>query len=425
VRISPTRSAVLLVTAAALPLGLAGPGSASHDGDTRRCFGAPATIEGTAGDDVIRGTERHDVIVGMGGDDEIYGLGGIDFLCGGSGNDLSFGGDRFDLMAGGDGDDESDGGGGPDYLIEDHDPFSIGDPGFDEGADSYSGGPGDDLVADDGGSDSLDGGPGNDTFFGLFSLDPVVIDLPHGTAVTFAERNVLSGFENALGSMAPDVIVGTDAPNLLSGVFGPDVVLGAGGPDLIMSEVDGGVLVGGDGGPDAVFAIVSQVVEADLGAGTLGGPGGQDRLVGIEDFIGTWDADTIAGSGEANRLYGNGGDDVLTGDAGDDVIRGDWPLEPWIDVGEWKVPFRARGEDVLVGGDGTDELDGGPRRDMCTSGERLRGCESGSDAPEGRPEEPEWAWRPPAPLRSWLLSMIAADSRAEVRPPVWTPDGLR
>ncbi|CAG0992925.1 hypothetical protein GPROT1_03181, partial [Gammaproteobacteria bacterium] len=67
------------------------------------CFGLPATVIGTDGNDVLNGSPRDDVIVGLGGNDVINGLGGNDVICGGDGNDILAGGagnDRLDAGAG-------------------------------------------------------------------------------------------------------------------------------------------------------------------------------------------------------------------------------------------------------------------------------------------------------------------------------------
>ena len=56
------------------------------------CLGLPATIIGTAGNDILNGTPGDDVIMGLGGDDTISGLGGNDTICGGDGNDYCNGG---------------------------------------------------------------------------------------------------------------------------------------------------------------------------------------------------------------------------------------------------------------------------------------------------------------------------------------------
>lgn len=49
--------------------------AASASGATATCYGQPATIVGTDGDDILRGTRGHDVIAGMAGDDVIRGDG--------------------------------------------------------------------------------------------------------------------------------------------------------------------------------------------------------------------------------------------------------------------------------------------------------------------------------------------------------------
>ena len=80
------------------------------------CFGLPATIVGTGGDDVLVGTAGPDVISGLGGNDIIRGLGGDDRICGGNGDDLLAGGGGDDQLRGGDGADTLLGRWGDDFL---------------------------------------------------------------------------------------------------------------------------------------------------------------------------------------------------------------------------------------------------------------------------------------------------------------------
>ena len=89
VRLGIALSATAL--AAGLLVGVHAPASA---GSARgpSCFGAPATIVGTAKSDLLRGTSGRDVIVGRKGADRVYGRGGADLLCGGPGDDLLDGG---------------------------------------------------------------------------------------------------------------------------------------------------------------------------------------------------------------------------------------------------------------------------------------------------------------------------------------------
>ena len=62
--------------------------------------GAPCTIEGTSGADVLKGTRKTDVICGLGGNDVIKGKGAGDIIRGGQGNDRLVGGDGIDVLDG-------------------------------------------------------------------------------------------------------------------------------------------------------------------------------------------------------------------------------------------------------------------------------------------------------------------------------------
>lgn len=78
--------------------------------------GAPCTIRGTAGDDVLRGTPQADVICGLGGDDTIRAGGGHDTVLAGPGDDRVFGGRGGDRLLGGAGGDLLKGGPGRDAI---------------------------------------------------------------------------------------------------------------------------------------------------------------------------------------------------------------------------------------------------------------------------------------------------------------------
>jgi hypothetical protein len=108
------------------------------------CNGQPATIVGTAGDDILRGTAGRDVIVGLGGDDIIEGLAGHDIICGGPGNDLIRSGWGNDIVFGG------------------------------VGRDTLRGARGNDLLNGGNGRDRLEGGLGADTLIGGAHLDTLV-----------------------------------------------------------------------------------------------------------------------------------------------------------------------------------------------------------------------------------------------------------
>ena len=80
------------------------------------CAGLPATIVGTAGDDVLEGTPGDDVIVGLDGADTIRGGGGSDHICGGKKDDTIEGGAGDDILLGGRGRDHLVPGVGADII---------------------------------------------------------------------------------------------------------------------------------------------------------------------------------------------------------------------------------------------------------------------------------------------------------------------
>jgi Ca2+-binding RTX toxin-like protein len=130
-----------MATAASLCALVAVPFTADGAAAAPQCFGQPATIVGTPGDDVIRGTAGADVIVARGGDDVIHGLSGNDRICAGPGDDVVRAGVGGDWVSGGPGNDLLGGYWGDDKLF---------------------GMAGDDKVLGHDGDDRLDGGPGTD-----------------------------------------------------------------------------------------------------------------------------------------------------------------------------------------------------------------------------------------------------------------------
>ena len=107
-----------------------GDGTSPEQSETT-CFGEPATIVGTPGNDNLIGTANNDVIVGLAGDDFIDGLGRDDKLCGGDGDDRLFGKEGDDELSGGAGNDLLNGGTDDDNDSDNCD----GGPGVDEADD--------------------------------------------------------------------------------------------------------------------------------------------------------------------------------------------------------------------------------------------------------------------------------------------------
>jgi Ca2+-binding RTX toxin-like protein len=144
---------------------------------TPTCVGRPATMVGTARDDVLTGTAGRDVIVAGRGNDTISGLGGNDRLCAQAGNDTIRGGAGDDTIGGGAGTDMIGGNPGNDIIRgRDQADTLFGHAGVDlllggAGGDVMRGGTGDDTVRGREGNDTIRGGPGDDRLRGAAGKD--------------------------------------------------------------------------------------------------------------------------------------------------------------------------------------------------------------------------------------------------------------
>jgi len=226
------------------------------------CGGEPATIVGTAGDDVLVGTRGSDVIVGLAGDDQLRGRGGDDLLCGDAGRDVLRGGPGADLLDVG-----PDVGGDADVVTYDTAPRGVE-------ADMRSGtvtGQGRDTVT--GERFALHGSPHDDYLVG-----------GAGTEVLAG----LGGDDRVVGTEADDVLYGDGVrPNRM---VGDDVIYGTTGNDSITGG-RGDDSISGGRGDDYVYAWANQPSGSDIiHTG--------DGIDWIEDVVGPRDRDRYqAGTG--------------------------------------------------------------------------------------------------------------------------------
>jgi serralysin len=133
-----------------------------------------------------------------------------------------------------------------------------------DGADIYNLGGGNDTYIATGneGSDGIDivnGGAGIDTYKALSATNPVFINLdtvPHnglpanrafGNDVAGGAADIVTNFENVLGTLFDDIIYGNAADNVLNGIEGSDELFGLAGNDTLMSGREPTVLDGGRG----------------------------------------------------------------------------------------------------------------------------------------------------------------------------------
>lgn len=259
---------------------------------------------GSRFDDTITGSNVINVLDGGDGNDHLYGLNGDDQLFGGKGNDTLDGGIDDDLLVGGAGNDTIIGGSGSDTV-------------------SYA----DSAVGMNIRLDApLFSSPSSPTLMGAAKQI---------TADGLVAEDTLSNIENVIGSDFDDVIKGNGALNTIDAGKGDDV---------IQSWVDGreDVANGGDGSDTIDYSGFVQANGLSIALGRDGHDGSasfitftdvglpinvpvvttEDKLISIENVIGTNQGDGIFGNDEDNVLDGRGGNDTIYGLDGADTLIG-------------------------------------------------------------------------------------------------------
>lgn len=168
-----------------------------------------------------------------------------------------------------------------------------------------------------------------------------------------------------LAIAAPQTVMEIDGAALALSLAGTEGVIGGAGDDALSGDAGDNILEGGDGddvldgrgGVDvAAYATASSGVFATLATtgafDTFGA--GVDKLLNIENLIGSNFDDLLRGDDLANTLQGGAGEDTLEGLDGDDVLVGGADAD---------ALSGGAGDDELDGGAGDDELDGGAGED--------------------------------------------------------------
>jgi Ca2+-binding RTX toxin-like protein len=344
------------------------------------CDGKPATIVGTAGDDVLKGTDGDDVIVGGGGDDLIKGRGGNDTICGRNGSDTLVGGPGNDVLLGGNGYDRVGYGLAPAGVEVDlgsgvatgwgsdrlGSMESVRGSAFDDhiigngASNSLWGSDGDDLLIGRGGSDSLNGGPGDDDLRGNAGNDTVD------------------------GWQGDDRLDGGAGGDLLRGQSGHDALIGGPGNDRLRGQSGHDTLIGGpgddrlDGGIGSDWVSFKNApglggnyrdgVRVDLAIGTTSTGDGHDTLESVENIIGSPRGDSLDGDDFRNIIRGGDGQDGIEGRGGGDQLFGGPDHDHLLGGGGNDIIEGHAGMDSLEGGFGDDTLRGGPDNDRIQPG---------------------------------------------------------
>ncbi|MBS0123127.1 M10 family metallopeptidase C-terminal domain-containing protein [Thetidibacter halocola] len=299
-------------------------------------------LSGGAGDDTFFGGLGDDALIGNDGDDSLTGALGDDYLEGGAGADTINGGEGNDWVS---------------YRTSD----AAVD--IDLSAATQSGGDaqGDELFAIeniDGSEhgDSIVGSQGAGSFFGRGGDDLMT----GGTHVQYL-----------FGNDGDDTMEASVAGSVLAGGEGDDLYIVRAAGMLVGENFLSEIAAGSDSGHDSVEAYVSidlrgtdeHIEDIQLfGSALTAHANGLDNLIegnsrdnGLYGYGGD---DTIRGYAGKDTLYGHDGNDLLAGGDGDDELRG------------------GSGDDILNGLDGEDNLFGDDGDDTVTGGfgfDTLRG----------------------------------------------------
>ena len=305
---------------------------------------------GTSFDDEIEGSSYVDHIRAGAGDDAISTFRGNDFIEGGAGADKIDGGEGIDTVTFLTAPVSTDGMNRGVSVDLHHGVGMWGDAQGDTyvsvenvtgsryndalrgstGNNVLSGGEGDDHIAGGAGGDRLDGGEGVDTLSYSYYATPagaapaqstgVKINLATNTASGgHAEGDIISNFENVIGTGGKDTLIGNDDDNKLEGLGNNDYLDGGAGEDKIEGGEGDDTMIGGSG-DDVLF-----------------GHTGNDRMRGGEG------ADTFIFQISAGT---NSGHDVITDfEAGVDQLS--WnPYFPQVGYGE--LNFSQVGADLVI-----------------------------------------------------------------------------
>src|SRR6056297_230082 len=221
------------------------------------------------------------------GDDTILAGVGSDTVNAGDGNDILDGGAGNDILNGGAGDDAISGLGGGDTLL---------------------GGAGDDTIAGGTGADTMDGGTGSNTLDYSASVGSFTVNLETDTAFgSDADGDVISNFQNVIGSDFGDTITLSSTGGTILAGGGNDGLSGGTGDDTIFGQDGSDTISGGDGNDEII---------GDTGNDTLQGDAGSDTIFGGADD------DLISGGTENDQLFGQDGDDTINVSQGDSAAGG-------------------------------------------------------------------------------------------------------
>ncbi len=271
-------------------------------------------------------------VTGSDFNDTITGDNNNNILIGGFGNDVLSGGAGDDTLQGGLGADTIDGGLGNDAISFADYTFAVtvalasgtayGDVftnieniiGSDFN-DTLTGNSNSNTIIGGLGADIIDGGASTDTASYIDSASGVTVSLVSGATNTggTAAGDVLTNFENLIGSDYNDILTGNSSANSIVGGLGDDTIIGGLGSDTL----DGGLGIDSISYSDSTSAVTVSLVS---GASNSGGTASGDKLSNFENIIGSNFNDKLTGDSNNNTIIGGLGADTINGGLGIDAV---------------------------------------------------------------------------------------------------------
>ncbi|SPF80392.1 Ig-like domain-containing protein [Pseudoprimorskyibacter insulae] len=270
----------------------------------------------------------------------------LDSVDGGAGNDIIRTGDDDDTINGGTGNDTIEAG------IDD---------------DLVDGGDGDDSITDVQGSDTINGGQGNDTIIaGIDTFSDYAGDDPNLPILGFtSDPNKDDGRDLVDGGAGNDSIqTGDDA----------DTILGGTGNDTIDAGIDDDLVDGGEGGDSILGGHGADTLDGGDGNDYIDGSAPAAlAILDATDPLTNNDRDSIIGGAGDDTLIGGDDDDTLIGGTGDDSLNGGID-EDVLDGGDGDdTLIGGDGADTISGGDGRDAIVGATAGDVVDGGDGPAG----------------------------------------------------
>ena len=207
------------------------------------------------------------------------------------------------------------------------------------------------------GTDSHDGGAGTDLIdWSAIATTGNIFNLATGSATNGVFTQVMTNFENLIGTAQNDTIIGTDGNNSLNGGAGSDSINAGIGNDTLVGGLGSDTLNGGTG-VDLVDYSGSVAIRVNLSFGVSQATGvGNDLLQNIENLISGSGNDILTGSSSDNSISAGDGNDTLSGGTGNDILNGGDGIDTASFVQSAAVVVNLSLSTAQVTGAGTDTL---------------------------------------------------------------------